>query len=663
MTAQTRRYLTKSRFKLAGQCPTKLNYTKKPEYVNQSVTDDFLRALAEGGILVGELAKHYFPHGRYIDSLDYDKAIEETKNLLKQDHVTIFEAALATEDLLVRVDVLVKDGNNISLYEVKSKSIRLDTDEPLFRGKRGDISASWLPYLEDISFQQHVAQLALPEYNVTPHLMLVNKSVIAETDGLHQKFLLRRDHNGYAQVELTDAIIPEDLKPALLTKIDVSGECEEILVAAPDIDDGLSFTERINLYAASYTQDKRLPPSLTKACKTCEFEATDEQIAQGLRSGKRECFGQMLGWIGQDYERQTVLNISNFRKADKLIDAGVVDLDDVGQEDIGIKPSKSGIGLSSSERQWLQVEKYQKRDTSSWIDAVGLKAEMDSWTYPLHFIDFETVRPAIPFNKGDRPYEAIAFQFSHHTVDKDGDINHAGQYLNREQGVFPNFTFAKQLQEQLSGDDGSVFIYSQHENSFLNEIHEQLMVRDIEPELQAFIRTLTKSPSKSQEQWSGDRLMVDMLKLVKSYYYSPITKGSNSIKQVLPAVLGESKYLQDFYSTPNYGTEQIPSLNFSNHQWLQHDAKGDIVDPYKQLPQLFTDFSDDQIQLLLTQDDALANGGAAMCSYAKMQYTQMSEAEEQELANALLKYCELDTLAMVMIYQHWSHILGTNSAS
>ena len=46
------RYLTKSRFKLATECPTKLYYTGKKEYLNQKYEDSFLLALAEGGFQV-----------------------------------------------------------------------------------------------------------------------------------------------------------------------------------------------------------------------------------------------------------------------------------------------------------------------------------------------------------------------------------------------------------------------------------------------------------------------------------------------------------------------------------------------------------------------------------------------------------------------------------
>lgn len=48
-----RRCLTKSRFKLAMECPTKLYYTEKDEYVNNAIDDPFLLALADGGFQVG----------------------------------------------------------------------------------------------------------------------------------------------------------------------------------------------------------------------------------------------------------------------------------------------------------------------------------------------------------------------------------------------------------------------------------------------------------------------------------------------------------------------------------------------------------------------------------------------------------------------------------
>ena len=49
-----------------------------------------------------------------------------------------------------------------------------------------------------------------------------------------------------------------------------------------------------------------------------------------------------------------------------------------------------------------------------------LKGKLKRWEYPLHFIDFETTISALPFHKGMRPYEAVAFQWSCHTIKKPG---------------------------------------------------------------------------------------------------------------------------------------------------------------------------------------------------------------------------------------------------
>lgn len=52
---------TKSRFKLALDCPPKLYYgSNKTLYADENSEDTFLMALAEGGYQVGELAKYIY---------------------------------------------------------------------------------------------------------------------------------------------------------------------------------------------------------------------------------------------------------------------------------------------------------------------------------------------------------------------------------------------------------------------------------------------------------------------------------------------------------------------------------------------------------------------------------------------------------------------------
>ena len=71
---------------------------------------------------------------------------------------------------------------------------------------------------------------------------------------------------------------------------------------------------------------------------------------------------------------------------------------------------------------------------------------------------------------------------------------------------------------------------------------------------------------------------------------------------------------------------------------------------------MFKDAPNEHLELI-SQDEELADGGAAMTAYARMQFEDMSDYERDELRKALLKYCELDTLAMVMLYEGWRELL------
>ena len=45
-------------------------------------------------------------------------------------------------------------------------------------------------------------------------------------------------------------------------------------------------------------------------------------------------------------------------------------------------------------------------------------------------------------------------------------------------------------------------------------------------------------------------------------------------------------------------------------------------------------------------------------AWCRMQFSEMSDDERKMIKEALLKYCELDTLAMVMIWQGWADMVG-----
>ena len=113
--------------------------------------DAFLQSLADGGYQVGELAKSMHPHGVDMASLESATAVAETTELMRQDNVIIFEAAIAWNDCLIRVDVLVKQGTSIKFYEVKAKSFDSHSELP-FVGTKGGLASAWKPYLFAVSY-------------------------------------------------------------------------------------------------------------------------------------------------------------------------------------------------------------------------------------------------------------------------------------------------------------------------------------------------------------------------------------------------------------------------------------------------------------------------------------------------------------------------------
>ena len=149
-----------------------------------------------------------------------------------------------------------------------------------------------------------------------------------------------------------------------------------------------------------------------------------------------------------------------------------------------------------------------------------------------------------------------------------------------------------------------------------------------------------------------------MCELETRYYYDPYTNGSNSIKWVLPAVMNSSVWLQGKYSQPIYGaTDGIASLNYRDWVWVRRDERGAVMDPYHLLPNLTPALSPEQLEYAEESHERLANGAAAMMAYARLQFMHIPDAERRELEAALLRYCELDTMAMVFIWEHWMSLL------
>jgi hypothetical protein len=158
-------------------------------------------------------------------------------------------------------------------------------------------------------------------------------------------------------------------------------------------------------------------------------------------------------------------------------------------------------------------------------------------------------------------------------------------------------------------------------------------------ELIDFILSITQDGKRI-----GERNMVDLQKIIYRYYYDPVTNGGNSIKDYLPAFLKPIKEIN------------VNSLNDpeGNTIWI-NSKDGGILDPYKQLPPVFKN-GEKELAFEGTEDLEVKNGGAALVAYAYLQYVDLPASDRSKIIDALYRYCELDTLAMVMIYEGLKNI-------
>jgi hypothetical protein len=149
-----------------------------------------------------------------------------------------------------------------------------------------------------------------------------------------------------------------------------------------------------------------------------------------------------------------------------------------------------------------------------------LYAQLTNLEYPVHFLDFETMNPAIPLYAGTSPYEVVPFQWSDHILHKDGSLVHK-EYLCEDRRD-PREDFTRTLLETLDGK-GSIFIFTTYEKSIIKRLAEHLpQYRD----------DLLCIPSRFK----------DLCSIIRRYFYHPGFHGSFSLKSVLPVLVPEMSY-------------------------------------------------------------------------------------------------------------------------
>lgn len=170
-----------------------------------------------------------------------------------------------------------------------------------------------------------------------------------------------------------------------------------------------------------------------------------------------------------------------------------------------------------------RVQEIQKScDISGdpYIEAEAIREFLDTIREPVHYLDFETINPAVPLFDGVRPYQKVPFQFSLHIRDQRTGMRHYSYLAEGPDDPRPQFL---QRLKAFIGPAGSIVTYNQ-------------------PFEEGVLKDLAGAFPEHGEWIEGVRgRLVDLLRPFQSFsYYHPGQNGSASIKSVLPALTGKS---------------------------------------------------------------------------------------------------------------------------
>jgi len=115
-------YLSKSRLISAWQCPKKLHLEK--HHKELAVITAQMESLFAGGHQVGDIAQQLFGTDESVEiAFDFKTMVAETRRLIENGaDYPIFEATFRYENVLVRVDAMIPDGDGWHVIEVKAST-------------------------------------------------------------------------------------------------------------------------------------------------------------------------------------------------------------------------------------------------------------------------------------------------------------------------------------------------------------------------------------------------------------------------------------------------------------------------------------------------------------------------------------------------------------
>lgn len=206
-------------------------------------------------------------------------------------------------------------------------------------------------------------------------------------------------------------------------------------------------------------------------------------------------------WAGLPPDNVTELHQAG-RGAFAFLDEGIFRIRDLPDQRLG--PSQ-------------RIQKQAVVTGRVQIDEDAVRRWLDRLAWPLCFLDFETMAPAVPPFAGTRPYQQVPFQYSLHVQDRPGAPLRHFEYLHEAAGD-PRPDLAADLADRVPGA-GSVVAW--------NVDGERLVLNDL----------AAVAPDRARVLANLAGRLVDLAEPWLSFaVYHPGQHGSTSLKAVLPTV-------------------------------------------------------------------------------------------------------------------------------
>ena len=218
--------------------------------------------------------------------------------------------------------------------------------------------------------------------------------------------------------------------------------------------------------------------------------------------------------VGLDLEndKTTVFDLYRMsaKKKFELFDQGKVTFEDVRHDKLNAK-------------QQVQVE--CTLNGTEHINKQGILEFLNKVTYPLYFLDFETMQQVLPQFDGTRPYQQITFQYSLHYIEHEGgELKHTA-FLTPSNGTDPRRALAEALCNDIAMNSCIMAYNDPFEKGRIKEMAEAY------PDLDAHLMNLHGN-------------IIDLLIPFRDgHCYRPAMGGSFSIKSVLPALFPDDEEL------------------------------------------------------------------------------------------------------------------------